>query len=307
MTKLPVIDIQDSVLDWYAANGRHELPWRNLNKEGIVVPYGVLISEFMLQQTQVERVIPKFNAFITDFPTIQSLASSSPAGVIMLWSGLGYNRRAIMLHNAAQAIVREYNGIVPCDYDALVRLPGIGPYTAAAIMAFGYNEPVVVLDTNIQRFYELLFFGYDRPKLSELTDFVRQFIPRDRSCEWHSGLMDLMSHIRTARSPREQQSVLIKELNINPTWPLPTLSEAPLKRPKQSTFMHSKRYYRGQIIAYLRKQKKYQATMDQVAKLLSNLAVSSEYPAQDLVRGLRNDRLIEFSEPLTADTIIRLP
>src|SRR6266498_621279 len=153
--ELPIEAIQQAVLIWYRSNRRHDLPWRNLDKLGIDVPYGVMVSEIMLQQTQVRRVILKYLAFLATFPTIQDLAQAPTAQVLSLWSGLGYNRRALMLHKVAQAIVTRFCSELPDILNALVALPGIGPYTAAAILAFGFNQSVPVIDTNIQRFYEL--------------------------------------------------------------------------------------------------------------------------------------------------------
>lgn len=307
MEKLPIKEIQQMVLGWYKANGRHDLSWRNLEKTKVNVAYGVMVSEFMLQQTQVERVIPKFNAFITYFPTIPSLAKVPAARVVTLWSGLGYNRRAVMLHNAAKAIVTHHKGLVPSLLDELEALPGIGPYTASAIMAFAYNEPVPVIDTNILRFYELLFWGYTIPKPAEQRDFVAQFIPLGKSKEWHSALMDLMSMVRKAKTPLDQQKLLLKELKLKPTWQLPKVESKPLQRAKQSTFAGSKRYYRGRIIAALRDRPQHKATLTYIKKVLRDNKMPSEYNAEELLAGLKRDGLVMFNEPLKPRTHIKLP
>lgn len=112
--------------------------------------YPVLVSEVMLQQTQTHRVVPKYQAFLKAFPTIQHLAAADLADVLRLWQGLGYNRRALMLHRAAAQVVREYGGRLPQEYEQLVALPGIGPYTASAIMTFAYNQSQVFIETNIR-------------------------------------------------------------------------------------------------------------------------------------------------------------
>lgn len=307
MEKATVHVLQKAVLTWYKTHGRHDLPWRNLTKLGLDVPYGVMVSEFMLQQTQVERVIPKFRAFVHYFPTIQKLANATPAMVITLWSGLGYNRRAIMLHQAAQEIVRQYSGVVPQDQPSLEALSGIGPYTASAILAFGYNQQVAVLDTNIERFYELLFWGYDKPSLQERTSFVLDFVPTTRSCIWHSALMDLMSQVRSLKSPHVQQQALLEVLAIQPTWQLPKLSTAPLKRPKQSKFHRSPRYYRGRIVAFLRTQSDHKATFHQLTLLMEQQALPQDYSLVALLEGLHKDGLVLFRSPLKPRSIIRLP
>ncbi len=307
MTKLPIPTIQKAVLGWYAAHGRHDLPWRNLEKLGYDVPYGVIVSEFMLQQTQVERVELKFRAFMKTFPTITKLAHARPAKVITLWSGLGYNRRAVALQKAAQAIVAHHGGQVPSDPVVLETLPGIGPYTAGAIAAFAFNHSVPVLDTNIERFYELLFWGYHKPKLDEQRQTALSFVPDNQSCLWHSSLMDLMSKIRTLKTPLQQQQQLLLELNLKPTWRLPKLTNEPLKRTKQSVFHRSQRYYRGRLVAFLKEQPKHQATLQQLNDLMKQLDMPAEYNLQELLAKLKQDGLIVYPQRLTAASRIHLP
>ena len=122
-----------------------DMPWRQ-----DVRPYYVLVSEIMLQQTQVDRVIPKFEAFIECFPTIESLAQAPLSQVLQLWSGLGYNRRAKFLHEAAKKIQREFKGIFPETFEALISLPGVGANTAGAILAYSFNYPAVFIETNVR-------------------------------------------------------------------------------------------------------------------------------------------------------------
>lgn len=319
----PIDTIQSRVFAWYATNGRHDLPWRNLDKLGIDVPYGVLVSEIMLQQTQVDRVVPKYRAFMHYYPTIQTLALARPAQVVTLWSGLGYNRRAILLHKAAGVVNDAYKGKVPRDYDELVALPAVGTYTAAAILAFGYNQRVAVLDTNIIRFYELLFWGYNRPSHKAMEAFALQFVPQPVKGEgrrhasdvnvnwgsgaWHSALMDLMSVARTKKSPADQQAWLVHALKLKPDWPLPVVDDAPLKRPKQSKFTHSPRYYRGKIVAFLRDKPEHRATYAQIQKLVRSLAMPTNYNPEEIVAGLKRDGIVVFHEPLKPRSRIMLP
>lgn len=131
---------------WYRANGRHALPWRETRD-----PYAVLISEVMLQQTQVERVLPYYKAWLARWPTFEALAAATAAEVIRQWSGLGYNRRALNLHRLAQAVVAGHGGALPRDEERLRALPGIGPYTASAVRSFAFEERTTVVDTNIAR------------------------------------------------------------------------------------------------------------------------------------------------------------
>jgi A/G-specific adenine glycosylase len=151
-----VVDFQEII--WEKAHELYrEMPWRD-NTD----PYFVLVSELMLQQTQVDRVILKFELFMTTFPTIKDLANASLAEVLTTWSGLGYNRRAKFLHEAAQKVVADFNGAIPDNYDALVTLPGIGPNTAGAILAYSFNQPVVFIETNVRTVYFHHFFEDQR-------------------------------------------------------------------------------------------------------------------------------------------------
>ena len=136
---------QAGLLTWTATT-RRDLPWRDTRD-----PWAVLVSELMLQQTQVERVVPKYQAFLQRFPTVASCAASGVGEVVTLWAGLGYNRRAVNLHRCAGQVVNDHDGRLPCDLDALLALPGIGPYTARALLAFAWERDVGVVDTNAAR------------------------------------------------------------------------------------------------------------------------------------------------------------
>jgi A/G-specific adenine glycosylase len=133
----------DRLLAWYRAAAT-DYPWRRRSAD----PYAVLVSEVMLQQTQVARVAPAFERFLEVFPDVESLAAARPAEVLRAWSGLGYNRRAVALHRAARSIVRDHDGSVPSDPAALRALPGVGPYTAAAVASIAFGVPVAAIDTN---------------------------------------------------------------------------------------------------------------------------------------------------------------
>lgn len=297
----PVSVLQSAVLKWYGRNGRHDLPWRNLPSLGIKIPYGVMVSEFMLQQTQVDRVVPKYLTFLKHFPTLASLASSPPAEVIALWAGLGYNRRAVFLHKAAQYLYREYGDSLPRDPDLLVCVPGIGPYTAGAIAAFGYNEPCAVVDTNIERFFELLFFGYSKPSPKAFQTIALQWVPEEKSHEWYSALMDLMSVVRREKTPLAQQAKLLQELASQTTWPLPHLSDEPLVRPKQSPFKQSNRYYRGKVLRLL--SEKRSVPLYEVRQLLHDLP--SAFSLEKLLADLKKEGLVVYDKP--GDGMVRLP
>jgi len=181
-----------TVWAYYAKNGRHTLPWRKTHKA-----YDILVSEMMLQQTQVERVLPKYQAFIKKFPTVQKLSKASLGEVLVLWQGLGYNRRAKMLLLCAQKVVAEYKGIFPQTESELIKLPGIGSYTASAIMAFAFNTPISLIETNVRSVYIHHFFK-EQEEVAD-TDIMKR-IERTRSInrsrEWYYALMDYGSSIK---------------------------------------------------------------------------------------------------------------
>ncbi len=307
MESASIEKVQAAVLAWYSDNGRHDLPWRNLESSKIDIPYGTMVSEFMLQQTQVDRVVPKYRAFLNYFPNVQKLAAASPSRVVTLWSGLGYNRRALFLHRSAQEIVRHYRGIVPNDPELLESLPGIGPYTAAAIAVFAYNHTCVVLDTNIERFYELLVYGYRKPDHRDMAALAAQFIPSSDSRIWHSALMDLMTEVRKAKTPLAQQQLLLQVLRLKPDWDLPELGILPLKRPKQTPFVRSERYYRGQIVAFLSHRKNHKATVKELRLLAERRALPAGYSLVGILRHLKRDGLVTYSEPLGEKSLVSLP
>jgi A/G-specific adenine glycosylase len=174
--------MHEALLRWYSQNGR-DLPWRKTRD-----PYAILVSEVMLQQTQVARVVPRYAGWLERWPTAESLAGASPADVIGAWSGLGYNRRAVLLHRCAREVAAR--GGFPRDPGELARLPGIGPYTAAAIACFAFGAQVAAPDTNARRVLERAFA---QPGLQP---------PPGRAYEWNQALFDLGREVCIARRPR---------------------------------------------------------------------------------------------------------
>lgn len=175
-----------TVRAYHARHGRHSLPWRKTRN-----PYRILVSEVMLQQTQVERVLPKYRAFLEQFPDVGALAAAPLGAVLRAWQGLGYNRRAKMLHACAQTVVREHHGKFPKEHAALMRLPGIGTYTAAAVCAFAYNIPVPLIETNVRSVYIHHFFNDDTDVAdSEILKRVERTLDREHPREWYWALMD---------------------------------------------------------------------------------------------------------------------
>jgi A/G-specific adenine glycosylase len=196
----PISSIRRSLLAWYARHGRTRLPWRVRRS-----PYFTLVSEFMLQQTQVDRVVPRFEAFVERYPHVAALAAASPADVVRAWKGLGYNARAIRLKAVADAVVSRHGGEMPSDTGTLRALPGIGPYTAAAIRAFAFNLDDAPVDTNVRRIVHRLRYGIEYPAQAsarELGVQARALAPSSKSHDWNSSLMDLGATICTARAPQ---------------------------------------------------------------------------------------------------------
>lgn len=192
-------DFINKVWTYYRKEGRRGLPWRNLpaGRQEHKNPYRILVSEIMLQQTQVERVIPKYKSFLKKFPSLASLASASLGDVLREWQGLGYNRRAKMLHECAQIIVRDHRGVFPKTHSTLMKLPGIGHYTAGAVMAFAYNEPVPVIETNIRTVFIHHFFhdDVDIPD-SQIVQLTERTLDTKNPREWYYALMDYGAHLK---------------------------------------------------------------------------------------------------------------
>lgn len=192
----------DTVWEFYETHGRHDLPWRKA-----ITPYKILVSEIMLQQTQVDRVIPKYKAFMKQFPSLTALAKAPAKDVIAAWSGLGYNRRALNLQKAAQEVRTRYNGRLPDSYDILITLPGIGPYTAAAILAFAYNIPHPTLETNIRTVFIFHFFKHAKEVHdNDLMQHVIATLPTENIREWYWALMDYGSHLKKVHGNISRQS-----------------------------------------------------------------------------------------------------
>ncbi|MEV7973475.1 A/G-specific adenine glycosylase [Cellulomonas sp. NPDC089187] len=197
-----VEEVRDLVVDWFAAHAR-DLPWRSVDR----TPYGVLVSEVMLQQTPVVRVEPAWRAWMTRWPTPANLAAAAPADVLRAWDRLGYPRRALRLRECAQAVVERHGGELPTDEAELRALPGIGEYTAAAVRAFAYGLRSTVLDTNVRRVLARVAEGIALPAPS-LTVAERrlagEFVPEadGDAARWAAASMELGALVCTARSPR---------------------------------------------------------------------------------------------------------
>jgi A/G-specific adenine glycosylase len=225
LTSAAVRSFRKKVLDHYRTQGR-DLPWRKR-----VTPYRVLVSEIMLQQTQVERVIGKYKDFLAAFPDFVALAKAPLPKLLSLWSGLGYNRRALALKALAQNVVGEHKGRLPSDLEQLLALPGIGKYTAGAVMAFAFNKPVVFMDTNIRRVYIHEFFqDWEGVHDDELIPLVEQTKDPADPRKWYNSLMDY--------------GAMLKQRHANP-------NRRSAHYLRQSPFKNSNRQVRGKILKTL--------------------------------------------------------
>ncbi|MDR7537744.1 MAG: A/G-specific adenine glycosylase, partial [Armatimonadota bacterium] len=184
------------LLSWYRRHGR-DLPWRRTAD-----PYRILVSEIMLQQTQVDRVIPKYHQFLRSYPSIEALAGASVDAVREAWYPLGYNIRPVRLWAIARELVDRHSGRVPAERDALLALKGIGPSTAGAVLSFAYGRRAPILDTNVRRVLQRVFWGTGTLRDRYLWRLAEALLPRRAAPDFNQALMDLGAMVCVARQPR---------------------------------------------------------------------------------------------------------
>ncbi len=228
-------EFRRTVWDYYKKQGRHTLPWRKTRD-----PYKILVSEIMLQQTQVSRVMTKWSEFLVKFPTVEALAEAPVADVLKAWQGLGYNRRALNLRRAAEVVVRDHHGQFPRAATDLESLPGIGQSTRGAIMAFAFGLPTTFIETNIRAIYIHHFFPQARvgakngsPTLvhdRDLLPLIEKTLDRENPRDWYYALMDYGVHLKQT---------------------LPNPSRKSLHHTKQSSFKGSNREIRSRILKFV--------------------------------------------------------
>jgi A/G-specific adenine glycosylase len=235
------------LLAWWSDVAR-DLPWRHTRD-----PWAVLVSEAMLQQTQVERVVPRWREFLDRFPTVAACAASPPAAVLQAWAGLGYNRRALNLWRAAGAVVEGHGGRFPATLPELLALPGVGPYTARAVLAFALEADVGVLDTNVAR---VLARRSGRPlRRREAQDGADAAVPVGAGWAWNQAMLDLGATVCRARSPRCGACPVATGcawLAAGRPAPDPAIGSAGVAG-GQSPFAGSDRQGRGRLVAALRR------------------------------------------------------
>ncbi len=308
--------LRSTVLGWFDRSAR-SMPWR-----GSTDPYAILVAEFMLQQTQVDRVIPIYLAFLARFPTLQSLAAAPRAQVIRAWAGLGYNRRAVNLQRAAQAAVERFDGRLPEAPKSLRSLPGVGEYTAAAVACFAYDAQVPVVDTNVRRVLGRFFLGQDwvRRRERKMLDLAEAVLPAGRAWEWNQALMDLGAGICPSRAPRCSACPLESRCRAAPHFKSGGVALAGgAARPrlreqraayaaKAESFHGSRRYFRGRAVAFLRDLPLgASASLWDVGSTLREGFSPADVPwLVELLTGLESDGLCSLAGELP-DLMVALP
>ncbi len=223
---------------------RTGLPWRRTRD-----PWAILVSELMLQQTQVARVVPKYEAFLECFPTVASCAAGEQAHVVRLWQGLGYNRRAVNLHRCAVAVEAEHGGVLPADLTALMALPGIGPYTARAVLAFAFEHDVAVVDTNVARI--LARHGGRRLTPKQVQAAADLLVPDGDGWAWNQAMLDFGATVCTKRTPTCESCPVRSTCTWHGVGPDPAVGSAGVSG-GQSKFEGSDRQGRGRLVDALR-------------------------------------------------------
>jgi A/G-specific adenine glycosylase len=300
--------VHNALLQWYACEQR-DLPWRVTSD-----PYAILVSEIMLQQTQVDRVLPKYQQFLLAFPTLADLAAAPTADVISVWVPLGYNRRAISLQSIARQVIAEYAGRIPDTIEELLMLKGIGRYTAGAIACFAYRKHVATVDTNIRRVLHRIFLGleYPEPKISDsqMLSLAEQVLPVDQAYDWNQALMDLGATICTSNTPKcfdcplQETCQTYQEMSQYSLFPSGAVLRQLRKVSEKKTsyqaqpFTSTNRYFRGRIVDLLRSL----PADERLSLAILGPKIKPEFGVEDLVwlqkvvDGLVRDGLLDYNE-----------
>jgi len=269
--------LEKPIVNWFKRNKR-DLPWRT------TTPWGVMVSEYMLQQTPVNRVLPKWIEWMERWPTPKDLAAATPAQVITAWGRLGYPRRALRLHAAAQIIAEDFNNEVPEDLETLQTLPGIGEYTAAAIAAFAFDQRTLVMDVNIRRVLTRVIDGNEHPKPAPTSrERARRLalLPEKNAHIWAAATMELGAMVCTSKNPKCELCPVISACN----WRKNGYPKSDLIR-KSQDWHGTDRKCRGTIIQALRESESL--TENAIKKLWPE-----ESQVEKALKTLQEDLLIE--------------
>lgn len=234
-----------SVLLRWGETGLADRPWRRTRD-----PWGILVAETMLQQTQVRRVVDRWPRFLARFPDPSVCAAATVGDVVREWEGLGYNRRAVSLHGAATLVVEQHGGTVPSDLDSLLALPGVGPYTARAVRAFAFEQPAAVVDTNVGRVLARL--AGHRLGGSEAQDLADSLAPDGHPWAWNQSIMEFGATVCTKRAPGCGSCILVGSCAWAGRGDDPAVGSAAVGGP-QPRFEGSDRQLRGRLVDALRR------------------------------------------------------
>jgi A/G-specific adenine glycosylase len=281
-----------AILAWFDERGR-QFPFR-----GIRDPYAIWVCETMAQQTQIARAAEKWSTFLARFPTVDALAAGPTADVLRAWRGLGYNRRALNLQRAAQVVMAEHGGRLPTEVAALERLPGIGPYTARAIAALAFGQPVGPVDTNVRRVLTRMLGGSAPPSARQLQQVADLAVPHHRPADWTHAVMDLGASVCLPRAPRCAQCPVREWCAFASAAP-PIARPAERRRPGP-VFAATSRWLRGRLMDLLR-----DAPGDDWTVISTPVGVHDEHAVRRALRQMAVEGLVEEddSSPLRA----RLP
>ncbi len=298
----------EEIWQWYAENKR-TLPWRDLEIEDDTErAYRILVSEIMLQQTQVSRVKIVFRDFLERFPKISDLALASNKEVILAWRGMGYNNRALRLRDSAQCVVKNNNSF-PLELAELQELPGVGHYTAAAIRNFAFNIPTPCLDTNIRRILHRAFVGPENPDgtwkksdadLLKLADEVllQAMSYKLSAADWHAALMDFGSLVCTKRNPKWEICPLTRAGIMKAAYKVPKEQKAESKKQKEPGRMVGSKFipnriFRGKVVEELRDEEEG-LTLPEIGRRICIDWDEAEHAAwlEGVVTGLKKDHLV---------------
>ena len=267
---MDIPDFQRLILEWGRDN-RRDMLWRNTRD-----PYKILVSEVMLQQTQVSRVLPKYEEFLCEFPTLKALADSSQASLLRTWQGLGYWNRALRLRDAARVIVNEFDGKFPRDPASLMQLPGVGPYTAGAVACFAFGSTEPFLDTNIRRVYLFFFFpGEDDVPDSRIMEIASRAVWTEDPREWGYALFDYgATELRDRKINRRSRHYA-----------------------RQPAFEGSFRSFRTQALRHVLAQENMSLSRADLKDFLSRRLATGDHPytPQDVLDALVDDGLLKIS------------
>lgn len=278
--------VQRRLLKWFMTH-RRDLPWRRTKN-----PYRILVSEIMLQQTQVSRVVPKYEAYLKRFPSISALARAQQRSVIAAWSGLGYNRRARNLHQLAKIVQKQNASQLPQMPHELRQLPGIGEYTAAAVACFAYGAPVALVDVNVRRVLGRIFHGVRGPEKllpERIGQLAASLVPAKRAVPWNSMLMDFGATVCTQRTPLCTSCPVRTSCRAYPT----ILHHRAVASGSRERFVGSSRYWRGKIVDYLRLQPHHRVRGATLRQTFADLGLRGEQ-YRSILAALVHDQLISL-------------